>query len=116
MFGFDSFKKLLSYGAQVVAFDQCPFGAPCKKPSLVLYKGAKFQELEGRCDHPAVQQWDANGSVYWAPHPSFVSSGGRGRKDSKGKHATGALSAYPAKLNHKLASIISDSLAEPGHS
>lgn len=116
MFGFDSFKKLLSDGAQMVAFDQCPFGAPCKKPSLVLYKGADFQVLECRCDHPAVQQWDANGSVYWAPHPSFVSSGGRGRKDSKGNFATNALSAYPAKLNRKLAFIISRSIAEPGHS
>ena len=116
MFGFDSFKALLSAGAKLVAFDQCPFGAPCKKPSLILYKGAGFHVLEGRCDHPAVQQCDANGSVYWAPHPSYVSSGGRGQKDSKGKHATNALSAYPAKLNYKLASIISDSITEPGHS
>ena len=106
MFGFDSFERLLRDGAKTVAFDQCPYGAPCKKPTVVMFKGGDFEELEVRCDHPSVEQQNPDGSTYWAPHPSYV-----GKKDDNGVWATNALSAYPAKLNRKIAFIISKAIA-----
>ena len=107
MFDFESFKALRVNGAKVVAFDQCPFGAPCKKPTLVLYKGGDFNTFQARCDDPAVQQWRDDGSTYWAPHPSF-----HGKKDRNGGYLTSSLSAYPAKLNCKLATIINKAITE----
>lgn len=91
----------------MAAFDQCPFGAPCKKPTAVLYKGGDFGTLRGRCGHPAVQQRRDDGSIYWAPHPSF-----HGKKDGNGGYLTSSLSAYPAKLNCKLAVIINKAITE----
>ena len=102
MFEFDSFKNLKTKGAKTVAFDQCRYGAPCKKPTVIIYNYGDFDELECRCDHPAALQQDKDGSTYWAPHPSYV-----GRKDESGKYATNALSAYPKRLNKKLAYILS---------
>lgn len=107
MFGFESFKLLLAGGALIVAFDQCPYGAPCKKPTLVLYKGGDFHTLRVKCDHPAVEQWAKDGSIYWAPHPSFV-----GKKDNNGVYLTNTLSAYPAKLNCVAATIINKAVTK----
>ena len=73
---------------------------------MVMFKGGDFEELEVRCDHPSVEQQNPDGSTYWAPHPSFV-----GKKDNNGVWATNALSAYPAKLNRKIAFIISKAIA-----
>lgn len=105
MFGFDSFKELLAGGALIVKFDQCPYGAPCKKPTAVLYKGGDFHSLQAKCGHPAVEQQANDGSIYWAAHPSFV-----GKKDNAGVYLTSSLSAYPAKLNCAAAAIINKAI------
>ena len=107
MFEFDSFKKLKTAGAKVVHFDQCMYDAPCTKPTIIFYKNADFSSVEAHCNHPAVQQTRNDGSSYMAPHPSYV-----GKKDKNGVYLTSYLSAYPARLNCKLAAIINKTILD----
>ena len=107
MFEFDSFKKLRAAGGKLVHFHQCPYEAPCTKPIIIFHKIADCSSLELYCDHEAVWQTRNDGSYYMAPHPSYV-----GKKDSKGAYLTSHLSAYPAKLNCKLAAIINKAILD----
>ena len=107
MFEFDSFEKLKAAGSKGLHFDQCRHEAPCTKPTLILYKNADFSSVEAYCDHRSVWQTRNDGSYYLAPHPSYV-----GKKDKNGKYLTSYLSAYPAKLNCKLAAIINRTILD----
>ena len=107
MFDFDSFEKLKAAGAKIVRFDQCMHEAPCTKPTIILHKNSDFSSLEAYCNHQAVRQTRSDGSYYMAPHPSYV-----GKKDKNGKYLTSYLSAYPAKLNCKLATIINRTILD----
>ena len=109
MFQFKSFEALLARGAEVVHFDQCMHGAPTKKPTTILYAFCDFSSVVAFCNHPSVLQTDKHGNEYYAPHPSYV-----GKKNSDGSYATGALAAYPAKLNCRLATVINSALVGSG--
>ena len=92
--------------AQYVDFDQCMYGGPTQKPTTVLHGSADFSGLMSSCNHAKFEQWnESKGTKYWSAHPSYV-----GKKDSKGAYLTGSLSAYPTKLNCRLATLINQSL------
>ena len=108
MFSFSSFQSVINKGACIIEFDQCRHGGLTKKPTALLFGNSDFSSLAATCDHPSTEQMDEWGSVYWAPHPSYV-----GRKDDKGNYLTGSLAAYPAELNCLLATIINKALRSP---
>ena len=84
-------------------FDQCKVGQETKKPTRIIYQNMNLSELEGLvCDHPPVEQKDAKGKTYFAPHPSPA---GRWRFNSDGtrERASKALGEYPYEMNYILA-------------
>ena len=105
MFSFECFQKLIAAGAKMVYFDQCMYDGPTRKPTTILYKNVDFSGLAVQCNHPKVEQWDNKGHKYMAAHPSYV-----GKKDSSGAFITGSLSAYPTKLNVRLATLINETI------
>ena len=66
MFQLASFMELRRAGACFVVFDQCMFGAPSKKPSMVLYDGIDFSALARECNHAATLQQSSTGQEYLA--------------------------------------------------
>ena len=102
MFDLQCFKDLSAAGARIAAFDQCMFGAPCRKPTSYLYGGphTDFSDMDSVfCNHPVVDQVSIDGQAYLAAHPSFA-----GRRDAgTGRYATSTLSAYPTGLNSRTA-------------
>ena len=91
MFELSSF-KLLRRAHNSVIFDQCLFGQISVKPTEILYHGADFSVLEGRCNHPQG-------------HRSIIRS-----RNAKGEYKTKQLAAYPSQLNQAIADIISRAL------
>ena len=43
-----------------MVFDQCRYGAPTRKPTQILYQGARFDQLEANCDHEKRRLVDAD--------------------------------------------------------
>ena len=107
MFDLEPFKKLRRKGGDVVVFDQCCYSAPTKKPTQILYQGARFDQLEAVCNHEAVRQVDERGRKYYAAHPSAVR-----QQNPDGSYKTKALAAYPPDLNKQIARIIADAIRD----
>ena len=107
MFSLPAFQRLLKDGADIVVFDQCPYGARSRKPTQVMYYGADFSKLYAKCCHPSVTQYNEDGSTYKAAHPSVVN-----KRDAKGNYITTSLAAYPTELNRALAKVLFEALRE----
>ena len=91
-----------------VDFDQCKVGQETRKPTRIIYQHLDLKELMGLvCNHPPVEQTDANGKKYMAPTPSPA---GRWRANSEGvrERASKALGEYPYELNYILARAFHD--------
>ena len=108
MYDLEEFKRLRRSGDEIVIFDQCCYGAPSRKPTQILYKGARFDQLEANCRHQKRRLVDAEGRIYFAAHPSVVQ-----QPNKDGSYRTKELAAYPPLLNKQIARIISDSLEKP---
>ena len=57
-----------------VDFAQCPYGSPTVKPTIVVYWGADFAQLDwGQCPHKprswTYTQWNGSSATTWGKHP-----------------------------------------------
>ena len=91
-----------------VLFDQCRTGLETVKPTKLLVKDLDLEELQGlRCNHPPVDQVDAQGRTYKAPHGTTVQKWVKGpwgqmerASRSQGEY-TGEFSKIIAGAMHK---------------